>query len=107
MMVIQNATVHLGGRRRALRGTCRCGSESVARVALGRNERASEETSETACVHVDDAHKRSSTPNDHETERSSEWILNLETFSGRVGAGAQRTVPSDADAVAAVSVHGR
>ena len=39
--------------------------------------------------------------------RSSEWIRNLETFSGRVGAGTQRTVPSDADAVAAVSVCGR
>ena len=39
--------------------------------------------------------------------RSSEWIRNLETFSGRVGAGTQRTVPSDADAVAADSVCGR
>ena len=28
-------------------------------------------------------------------------------FSGRVGAGTQRTVPNDVDAVAAVSVHGR
>ena len=37
---------------------------------------------------------------DHEAERSSEWIRNLETFSGRVGAGTQRTAPSDADAVA-------
>ena len=88
-------------------GTRECGSESVARDALGRNERASEETSETACVHVDDAHERSSTPDDHETERSSEWIRNLETFPGRVGAGTQRTVPSDADAVVAVSVYGR
>ena len=57
-----------------------CGCKSVARVALSRNERASEETSETACVHVDDAHERSSPPDDHEAERSSEWIRNLETF---------------------------
>ena len=78
--------------------------DSVARNALGRNERASEMTSETACVHVDHAYERSSNPDDHETERSSEWIRNLETFPGRVGAGTQRTVPSDADAVAAVSV---
>ena len=49
----------------------------------------------------------SSTPDDHETERSSEWIRNLENFSGRVGAGTQRTISSDADAVAAVSIHGR
>ena len=90
-----------------LLGTRECGSESVARDALGRNERASEETSETAGVHVDDAHERSRTPDDHETERSSEWIQNLETFPGRVGAGTQRTVPSDADAVVAVSVFGR
>ena len=62
---------------------------------------------ETACVRADDAHERSCTPDDHETERSSEWIRNLETFSGRVGAGTQRTVSSDADAVAAVSVCGR
>ena len=41
------------------------------------------------------------------TERSSEWIRNLDTFPGRVGAGTQRTVPSDADAVVAVSVYGR
>ena len=61
--------------------------------------------SETACVHVDDAHGRSSTSDDHEAERSSEWIRNLETFSGRMGAGTQRTAPSDA--VAAVSVCGR
>ena len=52
-------------------------------------ERASEKTSKTACVHADDAHERSSTPDDHETERSSEWIRNLETFSGRVGAGTE------------------
>ena len=106
-LVIQSATVHLGGRHRAQRGTCGCGSESVARVALGRNERPSEETSETACVHVDDAHERSSTPDDHETERFSVWIRNLETFSGREGAGAQSTVPSDADAIAAVSFYGK
>ena len=56
---------------------------------------------------LNDAHERSCTPDDHETERSSEWIRNLETFSGRVGADTQRTVPSDADAVAAVSVYGR
>ena len=102
-----SATVHRGGGRRTLPGTPECGSESVARDAHGRSERASEETSETACVHVDDAHKRSSTPDDHETERSSEWNRNLETFPGRVGAGTQRTVPSDADAVVAVSVYGR
>ena len=29
----------------------------------------------------DDAHERSSTPDDHETERSNEWIRDLETFS--------------------------
>ena len=61
----------------------------------------------TACVHADDAHERSCTPDDHETERSGEWIRNLETFSGRVEAGTPRTVSSDADAVAAVSVCGR
>ena len=76
-------------------------------VAIGRNERASEETSETACVHVDDAHERPSTPDDHKAERSSEWIRNLETFPGRVGDDTQRTVPSDAGTVAAVSVYGR
>ena len=97
MLVIQNATVNLGGTRRALRGTCGCGSESVARVALVWNERSPEETSETACVHPDDAHKRSSTPNDHETERSSEWIRNLETFFWKSGSRrTERTVPSDA-----------
>ena len=63
-------------------------------------ERASEKTSKTACVHADDAHERSCTPDGHETERPSEWIRNLETFSGRM-------VPSDADAVVAVSVYGR
>ena len=63
---------------------------------------------------VNDAHRAGAnrlqnkqTPDDHETERSSEWIRNLETFPGRVGAGTQRTVPSDADAVVAVSVCGR
>ena len=65
-------------------------------------------TTKTACVHADDAHERSCTPDDHETERSSEWIRNLvETFSGRVGASTQRTVQSDADAISAVSVCGR
>ena len=88
-------------------GTRECGSESVARDALGLDERASEETSETACVHVDDALERSSTPDGHETERSSEWIRNLETFPGSVGAGTLRTLSSDADAVVAVSVYGR
>ena len=87
--------------------TRECGCQPVARVALGRYEGPSEETSETACIHADDARERSSTPDDHETERSSEWIRNLETFSGRMGAGTQRTVKSDADAVAAVSVCGR
>ena len=96
-MVTQDATAHRG----------ECGSESAARDALGRDERASEETSEIAFVHVDDAHERASTPDDHETERSSQWIRNLETFPGRVGAGTQRTVPSDADAVVALSVCGR
>ena len=33
--------------------------------------------------------KRSSIPDDRESERSSEWTRNLETFSGRVGAGAR------------------
>ena len=70
-------------------------------------ERASEKTNETACVHVDDAHESSCAPDNHKTERSSEWIRNVETFSGRVGAGTQRMVPGDADAVAAVSVCGR
>ena len=70
------------------------------------NEQASEDTSETACVHVDDAHERSSTPDDHEAERSSEWIRNLETIFGRVRAGTPRTVPSDVDAIVAVSVFG-
>ena len=37
-------------------------------MPLAGNERASEETNETACVHVDDAHERSSTPDDHENE---------------------------------------
>ena len=72
----------------------------------GMNE-PQKKTSKTACVHAEDAHERSCTPDDHETERSSEWIRNLETFSGGVGAGTQRTVSSDADAVPAVSVCGR
>ena len=89
---------------RTLLGTRERGSESFARNALGRYERASEKTSKTACVHGDDAHERSCTPDDHETERSSEWIRNLETFSERVGAGTQRTVASDADACSCCSV---
>ena len=55
------------------------------KMPSGQNERATEKTSKTACVHADDAHERSSTPDDYETERSSEWIRNLETFSGRMG----------------------
>ena len=107
-LVIQDASVHRGGGwRTSLPGTRECGSESVARNALGRYERASEKTSKTACVHADDAHERSSTPDAHETERSSEWSRNLETLPGRMGAGTQRMVPSDADAVAAVFVCGR
>ena len=39
----------------------------------------------------------------HETERSSEWTGDLETISGRVGAGEQRSMSSDADAIAAMS----
>ena len=50
------------------------------RDALGRCERALEKTSKTACVHDDNAHERSSTSDDHKTERSSEWIRNPETF---------------------------
>ena len=70
------------------------------------NERCSKETSEAARVHVDDAHEKSSNPDDHEIERSSdEWTRDLETFSGRVGAGEQRSVWSDADAIAAMSSH--
>ena len=45
-----------------------------------RNERASEETSETAGVHVDDAHERSRTPDDHETEA----IQRMDSKSGDV-----------------------
>ena len=41
--------------REALCGTRRCGSESVGRIVLAWNERCSKETSEAACVHVDDA----------------------------------------------------
>ena len=63
----------------------------------GMNERASEETSETAWFHVDDAHKRSSTPNDHETERSSEWIRKSGEVFWKSGIRlTERTVPSDA-----------
>ena len=61
----------------------------------GMNE-TQKKTSKTDCVHANDAHERSCTSDDHETERPSEWIRNLETFSGRVGAGTRRTVPSDA-----------
>ena len=43
-------------------------ANSLREMPLVWNERASEETSETACVHVDDAHERSSTPDDHEAE---------------------------------------
>ena len=60
-----------------------------------------------ACVHVDDAHEKASNPDDHETERSSEWTRDLETISGRVGAGEQRSISSDVDAVAAMSSHGK
>ena len=88
-------------------GTLRCGNESVGRIVLAWNERCSRETSEAACVHVDDAHERSSNPDDHEIERSSEWTRDLETISGRVGASEQRSISSDADAVAAMSSHGR
>ena len=51
--------------------------------------------------------ERSCTPDDHETERSSEWTRDLETISGRVGAGEQRSISSDADAIAAMSSHGK
>ena len=60
----------------------------------------------TFCVHADDAHEGSSTSDEHETERPSEWIRNLDVF-WKSGAGTQRTVRSDADAVVAVSVCGR
>ena len=36
-----------------------------------------EETSETAGVHADDAYKGSSTPDDHDAERSNECICDL------------------------------
>ena len=62
----------------------------------------SEETSETACVHVDDAHERASTSDDYETWRSGEWRRFLAEWEL-----AHRTVTSDADAVAAVSVYRR
>ena len=51
--------------------------------------------------------KKSSNPDDHETERSSEWTRDLETISGREGAGEQRSISSDADAIAAMSSHGK
>ena len=60
-------------------------------------------TSGAACVHIDDAHEKSSNPDDHETERSSEWTRDLETISGRVGASEQMSISSDADAIAAMS----
>ena len=47
--------------------------------------------SEAACVHIDDAREKLSNPDDHETERSTEWTRDLETISGRVGAGEQRS----------------
>ena len=71
------------------------------------NERCSKETSEAAFVHVDDAHEKASNPDDHETERSTEWTRDLKTISGRGRAGEQRSIPSDADAIAAMSSHGR
>ena len=76
-------------------------------TVLAWNERCSKETSEAACVHVDDAHEKSSNPDDHETERSSEWTRDLETIPGSVGAGEQRSISSDADAIAAMSSHGK
>ena len=63
------------------------------------------ETSGAACVHVDCAHEKSSNPDDHETDRSSEWTRDLETIPGSVGASEQRSVSSDADAIAAMSSH--
>ena len=54
-------------------GTRRCGSESVGRIGLDWNERCSRETSGAVCVHVDDAHEKSSNPDDHDSERYSEW----------------------------------
>ena len=44
--------------KRTLLGTRECGSESVARNARGRYERASEKTSETACVRADTMHTK-------------------------------------------------
>ena len=55
----------------------------------------------------DDAHEKSSNPDDHETERSSEWTRDLETITGSVGASEQRSISSDADATAAMSSHGK
>ena len=79
----------------------------LGKLSLSWNERCSKETSEAACVHVGDAHEKSSNPDDHETERSSEWTRDLETISGRVGASEQRSISSDADAIAAMSSHGK
>ena len=52
-------------------------------------------------------HDKSSNPDDHETERSSEWTRDLETIPGSVGASEQRSISSDADATAAKSSHGK
>ena len=51
--------------------------------------------------------KKWSNPDDHETEPSSGWIRDPETISGRLGAGEQRSISSDADAIAAMSSHGK
>ena len=40
-------------------------------------------------------------------QRSSEWTRDLETISGRVGASEQRSISSDAGAIAAMSSHGK
>ena len=39
----------------------------------GLFEWCSKETSGAACVHADGAHEKSNNPDDHETERPSEW----------------------------------
>ena len=77
------------------------------RMVLAWNERCSKETSEAACVHVDDAHKKTRNPDDHEIERSIERTRDLETISAREGASEQRSISSDADAIAATSSHGK
>ena len=46
----------------------------------------------STCVHADNAHERSSTSDDHETERSSEWIRKLETFSEPAHRGRYRAM---------------